>query len=120
MARGIRRFDRRVRPAEDTDVFPAVKDDDDTGEIPVPDAEHDDEVTPSLETDLESQDADADRRAAQIDDDDRLAKLREPSPSVAHVPVAAPGPTRPLLCWPGWPVSCEVGCRRWAGRYGRG
>ena len=38
MARGIRRFDRRIRPAENTDVFPAIRDDDDTGAIPVPDA----------------------------------------------------------------------------------
>ena len=32
MARGIRRFDRWIRPGEDTEVIPAVKDDDDTGE----------------------------------------------------------------------------------------
>ena len=41
MAKGIRRFDRRIRPAEDT------------GEIPVQDAEHDDEHA-GLETDLQS------------------------------------------------------------------
>ena len=45
MVRGIGRFDRRVRPAEDTDVFPAVKDDDNTGQIPVPAAAADAEVT---------------------------------------------------------------------------
>ena len=45
MVRGIRRFDRRVRPAEDTDVFPTVKDDDNTGQIPVPAAAADAEVT---------------------------------------------------------------------------
>ena len=45
MARGSGRFDRRVRPAENTDVFPAIRDDDDTGEIPVPDAAADAEVT---------------------------------------------------------------------------
>ena len=36
---------RRIRPAEDTDVFPAVRDDDSTGEIPVPAAVADAEVT---------------------------------------------------------------------------
>jgi apolipoprotein N-acyltransferase len=35
MAKGIRRFDRRKRPGEDTEVIPAVVDDDDTGVIPV-------------------------------------------------------------------------------------
>ena len=60
MAKGIRRFDHRIRPAEDTDVFPAIRDDDageipvpdteDTGEIPVQDGEHDDEHA-GLETD---------------------------------------------------------------------
>jgi hypothetical protein len=45
MVRGIGRFDRRVRPADDTDVFPAVNDDDNTGQIPVPAAAADAEVT---------------------------------------------------------------------------
>src|ERR1700722_949307 len=36
MVRGIGGFARRVRPAEDTDVFPAVTDDDNTGQIFVP------------------------------------------------------------------------------------
>jgi apolipoprotein N-acyltransferase len=40
MAKGIRRFDRWMRPGEDTEVIPAVKDDEEaTGEIPV---QHDD------------------------------------------------------------------------------
>src|ERR1700742_5304628 len=71
MVRGRGRFDRRVRPAEDTDVFPAVKDDDYTGQIPAPAAAADAEVTgviPAIRdveddgddadvADLESQDA---------------------------------------------------------------
>src|SRR5271156_5467531 len=81
MARGIRRFDRWVRPGEDTEVIPAVKDDDDPGEIPVQDAEYDDEDA-ALETDLESQDADADLERRD-DDDDRLAKLRSRALQVA-------------------------------------
>jgi apolipoprotein N-acyltransferase len=81
MARGIRRFDRWVRPGEDTEVIPAVKDDDDPGEIPVQDAEYDDEDA-DLETDLESQDADADLERRD-DDDDRLAKLRSRALQVA-------------------------------------
>ena len=55
MARGIRRFDRRIRPAENTDVFPAIRVDDDTGAFQVPDAEPDDEHA-GLETDKESSD----------------------------------------------------------------
>src|ERR1700742_3735168 len=84
MVRGIGRFDRRIRPADDTDVFPAVKDDD-TGQIPVPGEAADAEVTgviPAVRdaeldeetaaaADLEPQDADADEVQA-----DRLAELR--------------------------------------------
>src|SRR5277367_4010683 len=74
MARGIRRFDRWIRPGEDTEVIPAVKDDDDTGEIPVHDVEHDDEDA-DLEADLEAHDADADLEPRD-DHDDRLARIR--------------------------------------------
>jgi apolipoprotein N-acyltransferase len=74
MARGIRRFDRWIRPGEDTEVIPAVKDDDDTGEIPVHDVEHDDEDA-DLEADLEAHDADADLEPPD-DHDDRLARIR--------------------------------------------
>jgi apolipoprotein N-acyltransferase len=49
MAKGSRRFDRWMRPGEDTEVIPAVKDGEDdfndedaTGEIPVPDDDVDD------------------------------------------------------------------------------
>jgi apolipoprotein N-acyltransferase len=83
MVRGNRRFDRWLRPGEDTEVIPAIKDDytggipvkdDDTGEIPVQDVEHDDEDA-DLASDVESQDAGADREP-RADHDDRLAKLR--------------------------------------------
>ncbi len=52
MARRIRRFDRWMRPGEETEVIPAIKDDDDTGEIPVQDDDHDDQGA-DLDTDLE-------------------------------------------------------------------
>ena len=78
MARGIRRFDRWMRPGEDTEVIPAVKDDlkddlkDDeaTGEIPV---QHDDvgDQGADLDTDFESADADADLEPKA--DSDRLS-----------------------------------------------
>ncbi|HEY1841223.1 MAG TPA: apolipoprotein N-acyltransferase [Mycobacterium sp.] len=44
MVRGIGRFDRRIRPADDTDVFPAVNDDDNAGESPVQETVHDDRL----------------------------------------------------------------------------
>src|ERR1700761_5209301 len=83
MVRGLGRFDRRVRPAEDTDVFPAVKDDDHTGQFPVPaadfevtgvipavrDVEDDDDADVA---DLESQDAEAPAVG-----NDKLAELRD-------------------------------------------
>jgi apolipoprotein N-acyltransferase len=50
MARGIRRFDRWMRPGEDTEVIPVV-DDDAAGEIPV--QEDDDDPDADLDTDLE-------------------------------------------------------------------
>jgi hypothetical protein len=57
MAKGTRRFDRRMRPGEDTEVIPAAKDDatDDetTGEIPI---HHDDVDDP--DADLDSEHAD--------------------------------------------------------------
>ena len=68
MARGFRRFDRRMRPGEDTEVIPVI-DDDDTGQIPVPgDA---DDLRADLETDLESEHADTD--VALGNDDDRVS-----------------------------------------------
>jgi apolipoprotein N-acyltransferase len=83
MVRGIGRFDRRVRPAEDTDVFPAVKDHDNTGQIPVPAAAADAEVTGVIPpvrdvedadfADLEPHDADAEPAE---DQQDRPAEIR--------------------------------------------
>ncbi len=58
MARGIRRFDRWMRPGEDTDVIPAVRDDD-TGVIPA----QDDDARRSDDADLDDRprvDADTD------------------------------------------------------------
>ncbi len=83
MVRGIGRFDRRVRPAEDTEVFPTVKDDDNTGQIPVPAAAADAEITGVIPpvrdvedadfADLEPHDADAEPAE---DQQDRLAEIR--------------------------------------------
>src|ERR1700743_2676417 len=85
MVRGRGRVDRRVRAAEDTDVFPAVKDDDYTGQIPVPAAAADAEVTgviPAIR-DVEDAGDDADVAALEPQDaepsvvgNDRLAELR--------------------------------------------
>src|SRR5271163_4859873 len=86
MVRGIGRFDRRVRPAEDTDVFPAVKDDDDTGQIPVPAAEADAEVTGEIPAVRDVDPADEDDDVADLVSqdaeppvvgNDRLAELRD-------------------------------------------
>src|ERR1700684_117034 len=88
MVRGIGRFDRRVRPAEDTDVFPAIKDHDNTGQIPVPAAAADAEVTGEIPPvrDVEPADEDADFAAFEAQDadaeppedhQDRLAELRD-------------------------------------------
>ena len=67
MARGIRRFDRWIRPGEDTEVIPAIKDDDDTdtGEIPVDHVDHDDEdaYLEPHDDDLEPRDDHGDRPA---------------------------------------------------------
>src|ERR1700753_1770783 len=85
MVGGLGRFDRRVRPAEDTDVFPAVKDDG-TGQLPVSAPAADAEVTgviPAVRdvadddddppfADLESPDAEA-----PVVGNDRLAELRD-------------------------------------------
>jgi apolipoprotein N-acyltransferase len=67
MAKGSRRFDRWMRPGEDTEVIPAVKDDEDdfndeeaTGEIPVSDG------------DLDDHDADLDADLEPTADDDEL------------------------------------------------
>ncbi|HXO58133.1 MAG TPA: apolipoprotein N-acyltransferase, partial [Mycobacterium sp.] len=86
MVRGLGRFDRRLRPAEDTDVFPAVKDDDNTGQIPVPAAAADAEVTGVIPAvrDVDPADQDADVNDLESQDgespvvgDDRLAELRD-------------------------------------------
>jgi apolipoprotein N-acyltransferase len=67
MAREIKRFNRRVRPGEDTETIAAV-DDDVTGEIPV---QVDDETRFDPEADdLEPEDAGAEE--AEPDDDDEL------------------------------------------------
>src|SRR5271169_4488167 len=87
MVRGIGRFDRRVRPAEDTDVFPAVKDDDNTGQIPVPAAAADAEVTGVITPVRDAAPADEDADFADLEPQDaagepptdrqeRLAELR--------------------------------------------
>ena len=77
MARGIRRFDRWIRPGEETEVIPAIKDDGDTDtgeiEILVDHVEHDD-------ADLESHDDDLEPRD---DHGDRLAMLRSRALQVA-------------------------------------
>jgi apolipoprotein N-acyltransferase len=67
MARGIRRFDRWMRPGEDTEVIPVVHDDDDH------DQDDQDDQHAELETDLEPQDADTDREPEH--GDDRLARF---------------------------------------------
>ena len=67
MARGIRRFDRWMRPGEDTEVIPVVDDDDDH------DQDDQDDQHAELETDLEPQDADTDREPEH--GDDRLARF---------------------------------------------
>ncbi|MDT5410704.1 MAG: apolipoprotein N-acyltransferase, partial [Mycobacterium sp.] len=86
MVRGIGRFDRRVRPAEDTDVFPAVKDYDNIGQIPLPPAAAADaEVTGVIPAvrDVEAAEEDADVADESQDADapvvgnDRLAELRD-------------------------------------------
>jgi apolipoprotein N-acyltransferase len=80
MPRGIGRFDRRVRPTENTDVFPAITDpinDDEavTGEIPpIPDAQAgDDDEIDHVAGDADSPDLEAEPAAA---DDHRLTQLR--------------------------------------------
>ena len=78
MVRGIGRFDRRVRPAEDTDVFPAVKDDDSTGQIPVPAAAADAEVTGEIPPVRDVEPADEDADVADVESQDA-----EPSRSSA-------------------------------------
>ena len=67
MVRGIGRFDPRKRPAENTDVIPAIKDDPVTGEVPVPDLEPDEDVEPA---DVDADDERKDDRS------DRLAQFR--------------------------------------------
>jgi hypothetical protein len=102
MVRGIRRFDRRVRPAEDTDVFPAIKVDDNTGQIPVPvaaaDAELTGEIPPVRDVEPADEDADVADLEAQYADaeppedrQDRLAELRDQAVQRRQACVAAPG-----------------------------
>jgi apolipoprotein N-acyltransferase len=95
MPRGIRRFDLRIRPlksTENTDVFPAIKDqikDDEavTGEIPVPAAAADAEVTgeipPVPDFDPEHDD--------EIDDDvdDVASDAESPEPESEPIAVGA-------------------------------
>lgn len=57
MAKGIRRFDRWMRPGEDTEVIPVVGDDD-TGVIPVQHDDVDDDDA-DLDTDLASENTEA-------------------------------------------------------------
>lgn len=85
---------RRIRPAEDTDVFPAVRDDDSTGEIPVPTAVADAEVTGAKPVgDVEPDDGDTDAAGdvESLDADaepdphhDRLAQIRDHAVRVAR------------------------------------
>ena len=65
MARGIRRFDRWMRPGEDTEVIPVVDDDHDQ--------DNQDDQYADLEADLKPQDADTDREPEH--GDDRLARF---------------------------------------------
>src|SRR5271155_4264904 len=76
MVRGIGRFDRRVRPAEDTDVFPAVNDDDSTGQIPVPATAADAELTGEIPAVRDVEPADEDAEPPVVGSD-RLAELRD-------------------------------------------
>jgi apolipoprotein N-acyltransferase len=66
MAKRIRRFDRWMRPGDDTEVIPVVEDDD-TGVIPVQHDDLDDDDA-DLVTDLESDDAEADLEPSADDD----------------------------------------------------
>ena len=74
MAKGVRRFDRWMRPGEDTEVIPVVEDDD-TGVIRVQhdavdnDVDNDaDDDGVDLETDLDSEEAQADLEPSADDD----------------------------------------------------
>jgi apolipoprotein N-acyltransferase len=80
MAKGGGRFDRWRRPGEDTEVIPAVKDDDEevTGEIPVQRDDVDDrdaDLESDLESDFESEHADTDLEPKA--DDDQLPSFGE-------------------------------------------
>jgi len=82
MAKGGGRFDRWRRPGEDTEVIPAVKDDDEdeevTGEIPVQRDDVDDrdaDPESDLESDFESEHADTDLEPKA--DEDQLPSFGE-------------------------------------------
>ncbi|MFZ0902328.1 MAG: apolipoprotein N-acyltransferase [Mycobacterium sp.] len=66
MAKGIRRFDRWMRPGEDTEVIPVVADHH-TGVIPVQHDDADDDGV-DLEADLDSEEAEADVEPSSDDD----------------------------------------------------
>jgi apolipoprotein N-acyltransferase len=92
MARGIRRFDRRIRPAENTDVFPAIRDDDDTGAIPVSDAaDIGDSPVHDAEPDDEHADLATDQESPDVESpvtdltpgEDRWSRLRDQSIQLA-------------------------------------
>ena len=90
MPRGGRRFERRIRPAENTDILPAITDpikDDEpvTGEIPVPAAEVTGEIPPipDLDPDVDDEiddvahDLDATDEETDEETPDRFGELRE-------------------------------------------
>jgi apolipoprotein N-acyltransferase len=77
MARGGRRFDRWTRrPGEDTDIFPAVRDN--TGEIPVAkDVPEDEDPGPHTDADADSESPDADTDVEPRDHDERWSRLAD-------------------------------------------
>ena len=128
MVRGIGRFDRRVRPAEDTDVFPAIKDDDNTGQIPVPAAAADAEVTGEIPPVRDVEPADEDADVADLEPQDADAESSAMTgwrscatrPSVSASMCGSAWCTCPQFWWPGWSVKRGFGCHKQADGYGRG
>src|ERR1700734_523409 len=86
MARRSPRFDRRVRPAENTDVFPAIRDDDYIGEIPFSDAAADAEVTGEIPPlrDVTPEDENAEAEAEPDSPDDRRPELGDRALRIAR------------------------------------